>query len=183
MFNAPAAPHSLQLDTIRPEIHGRSCGSAPSLTLTKRLQPWHCTLQETWPDATQSAELPQGKRPAQLVSQWRGMPSMKAPHDSKLSGFGGGSPSRVWITICRNGEVSLVFIKCSSTKRRLPVRVVTIAMGLALLSSCASAVAQTDQTTGQSIHESTGRTPPEEPGAVAAARVEPPFWLCSQVVL
>lgn len=58
----------------------------------------------------------------------------------------------------------MVFIKCSSTKRRLSVRAVTIAMSLALLSLCASAVVQTDQTTGQSIHESTGRTPPEDLG-------------------
>ena len=92
---------------------------------------------------------------------------MKAPHDSscKLSGFGGGSPSRVWITISRNGEVSLVFIKCSSTKRRLPVRVVTIVMGLALLSSCASAVAQTDQTTGQSIARVRGALPQRTGGS------------------
>jgi hypothetical protein len=52
-----------------------------------------------------------------------------------------------------------------------PVRVLSIAIGLALLSSSASAGAQTDQTTGQSIHDSTARTPPEDRG-----QLQPQGW-------
>jgi hypothetical protein len=48
---------------------------------------------------------------------------------------------------------------------------IMLAIILGLLSSCALAVAQTDKTTGQSIRESTGRTPTEDKG-----QLQPQGW-------